>query len=151
MDARVSDPGHPITLSHPDETHVPGDAERLRQVVDNLLTNARVHTAPGTPIHIALEAGETEVVLAVADEGPGIAAEDAMHIFDRFYRADPSRSRARGGTGLGLAIVDSIVTAHDGRVTLDTTPGQGTTFTITLPRAQPARPEAERELVHAHP
>jgi two-component system OmpR family sensor kinase len=77
------------------------------------------------------------VLLGVADEGPGIAPEDAAHVFDRFYRVDESRSRAKGGAGLGLSIVASIIEAHGGRVELQTAPDAGANFTITLPSAEP--------------
>jgi two-component system OmpR family sensor kinase len=139
QDARVVDPGRPIALAHPADARVLGDADRLRQVVDNLLANARVHTEPGTAVHVAIAAQAGEVTLAVADEGPGIEPEAARRVFDRFYRVDTSRSRARGGSGLGLAIVASTIEAHGGRVALDSTPGRGTTVTVTLPRAQPAQ------------
>src|SRR5919204_208864 len=89
---------------------------RLRQVVDNLLTNARVHTPAATPIHVRLAAEGERVVLEVADEGPGVPAEEAERIFERFHRIDRSRARSQGGVGLGLAIVRSLVDAHGGAV-----------------------------------
>jgi two-component system, OmpR family, sensor kinase len=134
MDARVIDPLRPITYEHPSEAPVLGDAARLRQVIENLLTNARIHTEPGTPIHITVDSGPDTMTLSVADDGPGIAPDDAARVFDRFYRVDSSRARANGGTGLGLSIVASIVEAHGGTVSLATEVGRGTTFTITLDR-----------------
>jgi two-component system, OmpR family, sensor kinase len=127
-----------------------GDEARLRQVVGNLVTNALVHTPPTTPVTVGISdepaaggvTGDPEdggvVVLRVADEGPGMVPEDADRVFERFYRADPSRTRAQGGTGLGLAIVSALVAAHGGTVRLDTAPGRGAVFTVRLPRSGPA-------------
>jgi two-component system OmpR family sensor kinase len=149
-DARAVQPDRPIAL-HLDEslTDVPvllGDEGRLRQIVGNLVTNALVHTPPGSRIAVTLgeEAGGM-LVLRVADEGPGMDPADAARAFERFYRADASRNRAAGGTGLGLSIVDSLATAHGGSVRLDTAPGQGTTVTVRLPRSGPPEPLATSE------
>ncbi|UJW30843.1 HAMP domain-containing histidine kinase [Saccharothrix sp. AJ9571] len=111
------------------------DPLRLRQVLDNLLTNAAVHTPPGTSVTLVARATSAEAVLEVADTGPGIPAEDQARIFDRFYRVDRSRARERGGSGLGLAVVHSLVTAHGGTVTLAGGPG-ATRFTVRLPRTR---------------
>jgi two-component system OmpR family sensor kinase len=152
-DARAVQPDRPVTL-HLDEalSEVPvvlGDEARLRQVVGNLVTNALVHTPPTAPVTVSVsdEPAPTEgtadgddggvVVLRVADQGPGMAPEDAARVFERFYRADPSRARTAGGTGLGLAIVSALVHAHGGTVHLDTAPGRGATFTVRLPRSGP--------------
>ncbi|MGY1641089.1 sensor histidine kinase [Geodermatophilus sp. SYSU D00703] len=151
-DARAVQPDRPITL-HLDEglSELPvvlGDEARLRQVVGNLLTNALVHTPPTAPVTLSLsdEAADGEdggvVVLRVADEGPGMAPEDAARVFERFYRADPSRARTAGGTGLGLAIVSALVAAHGGTVHLDTAPGRGAVFTVRLPRSGPGGPHS---------
>ena len=102
----------------------------------NLLTNAIVHTPPGSPVAVTLTTTATTARLEVSDRGPGIAADDAARIFERFYRTDTGRSRARGGTGLGLAIVQAVVTAAGGVVTCHSTPGEGTTFTVELPRSK---------------
>lgn len=110
---------------------VEGDEQRLRQVVDNLLTNAISHTAPGTPIGVRV-AVQVDAVLEVHDGGEGIPAEDLDRIFEPFYRSDPSRARSTGGAGLGLAIVSAIVEAHGGRI--DVVVGEGTTFRVRLPR-----------------
>jgi two-component system OmpR family sensor kinase len=122
----------------PDMPFVLADPARLTQVLHNLLANALRHTPSGGTI--SLRAGcelgkEREVWLAVRDSGEGISSEDLPHVFDRFYRADPARSRATGGAGLGLAIVRAIVEAHGGRVsaTSDGVPGHGSTFTVQLP------------------
>ena len=151
-DARVVDPTRPLAYAPPSDSSalVNGDAGRLRQVVDNLLVNARVHTPPNTPVRVAIATTEAEVAVTVADEGEGLAPDDAARVFDRFYRADTSRARAAGGTGLGLAIVASLVAAHDGRVELDTAFGRGATFTVTLPRFAPAVPEPASATVAAH-
>ncbi|MCX2730524.1 HAMP domain-containing sensor histidine kinase [Saccharopolyspora sp. NFXS83] len=111
------------------------DEERLRQVVTNLVGNAVRHTPQGTPVRIGVGAVEAGAVLEVADDGPGLAAEQAERVFQRFYRADDSRNRSSGGSGLGLAIVRSLVEAHGGRVELDTAPGAGTRVRVLLPSA----------------
>ncbi len=130
-----------VTLSTqvaPDLPLVTADPARLTQVLHNLLANALRHTPSGGTI--SLRAGcelgkESQVWLAVQDSGEGISFRDLPHVFDRFYRADPARSRATGRAGLGLAIVRAIVEAHGGRVSAvsDGTPGHGSTFTVQLP------------------
>lgn len=111
------------------------DPARLTQVLQNLLANALRHTPAGGKIMIRLEPEPGTMHLAVADTGDGIPAEYLPHIFDRFYRSDPARSRDRGGAGLGLAIARAIIEAHDGRITATSNgvPGQGSIFTIQLP------------------
>jgi two-component system OmpR family sensor kinase len=153
-DARAVQPDRPISL-HLDESlsDVPvvlGDEGRLRQVVGNLVTNALVHTPDRTRITVELAEDPVDadvLVLRVADEGPGMDPGDAARAFERFYRADASRTRSAGGTGLGLSIVDSLVAAHGGTVRLDTAPGQGTAVTVRLPRSGPpaAPPGADGE------
>jgi signal transduction histidine kinase len=146
-DARAVQPDRPLAL-HLDEslTDVPvvlGDESRLRQVVGNLLTNALVHTPGDVRVTVSVAADPEDadmVVLQVADQGPGMDPEDAGRAFERFYRADASRTRAAGGTGLGLAIVASLVAAHGGTVRLDTAPGQGARVTVRLPRSGPPEP-----------
>lgn len=133
-DMHAVDPERPLVFEHPDEAIVHGDADRLRQAIDNLLTNARIHTDSGTPVRVTIEREASDVRLSVADEGPGMSAEDASRVFDRFYRVDTARSRASGGTGLGLSIVASIVRAHGGKVSLDTELGRGTTVTMLFPQ-----------------
>ncbi|MEU6428246.1 HAMP domain-containing sensor histidine kinase [Microbispora sp. NPDC046973] len=139
-DLRALDPGREVTLTGPDggppgEAPVLGDEARLRQVVSNLVGNAVAHTPPGTPVRIGVGTTGRDGVLVIADEGPGMPAEEAARVFDRFYRVDGSRSRSgAGGAGLGLAIVRSIVTAHGGRVELRTRPGAGAAFRVVLPR-----------------
>jgi two-component system OmpR family sensor kinase len=119
----------------PDLPPVMADPARLTQVLHNLLANALRHTPAGGAIALRAGCDDGDVWLAVQDSGEGIAAEDLPHVFDRFYRADPARSRATGGAGLGLAIVRAIVEAHGGRVsaTSQGLAGQGSTFTLRLP------------------
>jgi two-component system OmpR family sensor kinase len=105
----------------------------LRQIVDNLLANVRTHTPAGTRASVSARVTGAQVVLAVADEGPGLGQEDAARVFERFYRVDASRSRERGGSGLGLAVVAALVAAHGGRVEVESTPGAGATFRVSLP------------------
>jgi two-component system, OmpR family, sensor kinase len=135
-DARASDPGRSIVVELPDDPAiVHGDRPRLRQVVDNLLANIRDHTDPETIATVTLTSGDGNATLTVADDGPGMSPDDAAHAFERFWQAEPTPSHPRRGTGLGLAIVAELVTAHGGAITLDTSPGEGTSFTITLPLA----------------
>jgi two-component system, OmpR family, sensor kinase len=144
MDARAIEPERPISYQSSGAALVLGDADRLRQVIGNLLTNARAHTGPSTPVHVGVQTRPTGVELTVTDEGPGIDPDQAAHIFDRFYRVDASRSRDRGGSGLGLSIVKSIVEAHGGAVALETEPGKGTMFRVTLPRMTEEIPSETR-------
>jgi two-component system OmpR family sensor kinase/two-component system sensor histidine kinase BaeS len=111
------------------------DAARMRQVLQNLLANALRHTPEGGTITIGAKAGTDILCLNVSDTGEGIPPEHLPHVFDRFYRTDPTRSRDKGGTGLGLAITRAIVEAHGGSITVSSegVPGKGTTFTIRLP------------------
>jgi two-component system OmpR family sensor kinase len=131
--SRVIDEQHPLTLDVAGPVWVLGDRLRLRQVVDNLLANVRTHTAPGTPATIRVSSGDGQAVVEVDDEGAGLAPAEAARVFERFYRADPSRRRDRGGSGLGLSIVEAIMTAHGGTAALTTTPGHGSSFRMTVP------------------
>jgi two-component system OmpR family sensor kinase len=124
---------HPLEWEPEGEVVVRGDRLRLRQVIDNLLNNARLHTPAGTKIRLAVARNGTGAEVTIADEGPGIPPDAQEHIFERFWRADSSRHRNTGGTGLGLAIVQSLVNAHGGSVTLESEPGHGARFTINLP------------------
>jgi len=129
-------PGH-----GPEPTVVIGDDNRLRQVIANLVGNAVRHTPAGTPIEVAVGVAEGLAVLEVRDHGPGLPAEHAVKVFERFYRVDASRARTQGGgSGLGLSIVTAVVTAHGGRVGVTQTPGGGATFRVELPLAPPAAP-----------
>lgn len=134
-DFEIVEPGHPVTTEIAGGVVVAGDAVRLRQVVDNLLANARVHTPPGTPVRVSVRTDPRAAVLTVADDGPGIAEADRARVFERFWRGDPSRVRKTGGTGLGLAIVASLVQSHGGTVELASDEGHGATFTVRIPVA----------------
>ena len=116
---------------------VRGDGARLRQVFYNLLDNAIKYTPVGGEIGVRFELRAGEAVVAVRDAGVGVAPEHLPHVFERFYRVDKDRNRAEGGAGLGLSIVESILMAHGGRVEMASTPGQGTTVTVTLPASNP--------------
>jgi two-component system OmpR family sensor kinase len=162
QDARMIAPDRAIDLSVGSGTAflVLGDEARLRQVISNLLSNALTHTPDGTPVHVRLSSAMAHpdgaplrpaAILEVADEGPGMPPEQAERVFERFYRADQSRTRTRGGTGLGLAIVAALVTAHHGTVSVHTAPGQGATFRIILPLAPEARLDPEAGPLTARP
>lgn len=112
-----------------------GDAARLIQVIMSLVDNALIYTNAGGSVTLSVEVCISHVHLIVQDTGIGMTQKDMEHIFERFYRADPARSRAVGGSGLGLAIVDWVVRAHRGTVTVDSQVGQGSTFVVTLPLA----------------
>jgi two-component system OmpR family sensor kinase len=141
-DARTVDPERPIELRGPRHLQVVGDEPRLRQVFANLLSNALTHTQEGTPIEVVLREDEADAVIEVRDRGPGLSAEEASHVFDAFYRADPARERPQGsvGTGLGLAIVSAIADAHGGTVAVTSEPGEGATFEVRIPRRDPGEP-----------
>jgi two-component system OmpR family sensor kinase len=148
-DARVLAPDRQVDLDvRGDEAPVVlGDDARLRQVVTNLVSNALTHTPAGTPVAVTLETaggGDPEhpelhpehpgrVRVGVHDQGPGLTEEERDRVFERFYRADPSRTRAAGGSGLGLSIVAALVAAHGGRVTVESEPGRGSAFFVDLP------------------
>ena len=136
VSARAAGPDHPVTVETGgvDENFVLGDETRIHQAVQNLLANARTHTPAGTPIKVSIQSSDTETTIAVHDEGPGLATEVQEKIFERFFRADPSRARTGGeGSGLGLSIVDAIMQAHGGSVTLESQLGKGATFTLHFP------------------
>lgn len=134
---RVSHPDRPLTVTPgPASLKLRVDPHRIRQVLDNLLTNAAVHTPAGTPVSVAVEVAGDRAVVGVEDAGPGIPAADQERVFDRFYRVDKARSRDRGGSGLGLSVARSLVRAHGGTIELRSEPG-ATVFTVSLPlRAQ---------------
>ncbi|WP_308198420.1 sensor histidine kinase [Actinomadura terrae] len=132
-DARAVAPEHPVALEGEGPLAVRGDADRLRQVLANLLANVRHHTPEGTPAVVRYGVRDGGAVLEVEDAGPGLTAEQRARAFERFYRADPSRSHGRGGSGLGLSIVAAVVAAHGGEVALEAAPGGGTVVRIRLP------------------
>ena len=133
--AQAAGPDHPISLALPDDDlFVLGDSHRIHQVISNLLANARTHTPTGTPITVTAQQDESGTRISVADEGPGLSPEDQNRIFERFYRADPSRVRNGGeGSGLGLSIVDAVMKAHGGSVSVTSELGKGATFTLFFP------------------
>jgi two-component system OmpR family sensor kinase len=130
--ARAAGPNHPIEIKlEASEIFVLGDSQRIHQVIANLLANARAHTPNGTEISITAMQGVSETTIAVSDKGPGLSKADQDRIFERFYRADPSRVRNSGeGSGLGLSIVDAVMKAHGGYVSVKSEVGQGATFTL---------------------
>jgi two-component system OmpR family sensor kinase len=134
FDAAILDADRTIVTEIGADARVTGDEPRLRQVVANLVANAVAYTPAETSISLDVKADGEECVLLVRDDGPGMTAEQANRVFDRFYRTDTGRSRVRGGAGLGLSIVASIVNAHRGTVSVSTAPGRGTTFRVVLPR-----------------
>jgi two-component system, OmpR family, sensor kinase len=132
-DARAVDPARTITLDSPNHMMVLGDPNQLRQVIDNLLRNVRVHTPVGTAAHVSIRREPRHVILIVEDDGPGIEPEHLAHVFDRFWRQDISRTRTTGGSGLGLAIVSAIVDAHGGSIIATNRSDGGACFTVQLP------------------
>jgi two-component system OmpR family sensor kinase len=134
-DARAVAPDRVVTAEVTAGVIVDGDEDRLRQVVGNLVGNALVHTPAGTAVSVRVHNGNHRAVVEVHDDGPGMAPDVAARAFERFSRADASRSRDAGGAGLGLAIVQAIVVAHGGAVDLQSAPGTGTTVRVELPRA----------------
>jgi two-component system, OmpR family, sensor kinase len=132
-DAQAVEPDRPLSYKA-EPVEVVGDEATLRQAVGNLLANARAHTPADTSVEVSVCRDGPWAVVEVADHGPGMTAEIAGHVFERFFRADPARSRASGGAGLGLAIVASIAEAHNGTVDVDSAPGAGARFHLRLPR-----------------
>jgi two-component system OmpR family sensor kinase len=149
-DARMIAPDRSIDLSvQPGAAFlIIGDEQRLRQVIGNLMSNALTHTPDGTPIEVSIGSGILDprvddsppaATIDVTDHGPGMTADQAHRVFERFYRADQARTSTTGGNGLGLAIVRALVAAHGGIASVRTSPGRGATFRIALPLA----PEAQ--------
>ena len=135
VSARAAGPDHPVQFeASSDEIFALGDEARIHQVVANLLANARAHTPSGTAINVEIKRDSDGVRIVVADNGPGLSEDDQKRIFERFYRADPSRVRVDGeGSGLGLSIVDAVMAAHGGSVTVQSELGKGATFTLFFP------------------
>jgi two-component system OmpR family sensor kinase len=137
-DARAADPGRSVVAQIAEPIEVTGDDLRLRQAVANLVRNALVHTPAGSPVEVALHSENGYAEIDVVDHGAGVPVEQRERIFERFHRADPTRSRDQGGSGLGLSIATAVVAAHGGRISVTDTPGGGATFRIALP--VPPRP-----------
>jgi signal transduction histidine kinase len=112
---------------------VHGDSSLLAHVFSNLIENGIYYNHPGGEVIVTLEQKDVWAIVTVADTGIGIKTEQQPHIFERFYRADCSRAQHKGGAGLGLSIVSAIVQQHGGKVQVESTPGQGSTFTVLLP------------------
>ncbi len=134
-----------LQLNVDEEIRIHADQLQLHRVVLNLISNAIKYTLPGGDVEVSLAVRENQAVVAVTDSGIGIAQEHLAHIFDRFYRVDEARNREVGGTGLGLAIVKWIVAAHGGRIDVDSTPGQGSVFTVSIPLSGPPERKPEDE------
>ncbi|WP_419997338.1 sensor histidine kinase [Streptomyces boninensis] len=133
-DLRAQQPQRPVEVATNGPAEVVGDEAQLRQVIGNLLANVRTHTPDDAACTVSVAAdGGGELVLRIADTGPGMREADAARIFDRFFRADPDRARVAGGSGLGMSIVQAVVAAHDGKVALRTAPGEGLAVTVRLP------------------
>jgi two-component system OmpR family sensor kinase len=132
-DAVATDPTRAVTLDAPEPVVVAGDEAHLRQAIANLVTNALNHTPAGTPVEVSARLVDGAALVSVRDHGPGLDPAALAHAFDRFWRADTARTRARGGSGLGLSIVDSVVSAHGGTIDFDTSPESGTVVTVRLP------------------
>jgi signal transduction histidine kinase len=113
--------------------HVSVDRDRIRQVLVNLLTNAHEYCPEKASIHVTATGNGDGVELSVSDDGPGMAADQLEHIFERFTRGDAGLTQHVGGTGLGLAISKSLVELHGGRIAVNSTPGEGSTFFVWLP------------------
>lgn len=135
LDARAAAPDRTVLVDTQGSVIVLGDEGRLRQITSNLTSNARRHTPPGSVVTVRTRATDGFGVLEVIDDGPGLSADAAAHVFERFFRADNARARADGGAGLGLSIVATITEALGGHVELDTAPGKGATFRVLIPLA----------------
>jgi len=143
--------GKQLLLGEFEPALVAGNADRLKQLFLNLLTNALKYTPDGGKITLSLRQQEGAVYASVSDTGIGIPSEDLPLIFDRFYRVDKARSRGAGGTGLGLSIAKWIADMHHAQIQVASTLGEGTTFTVIFPLAKPANdaqpaPESEPRL-----
>jgi signal transduction histidine kinase len=122
--------------------YVEADAQRITQVLLNLLENAAKYSPPGQPIDVIGRSEHGQISVSVVDQGPGLSAEQAQRVFEKFYRVDSGLTRATQGTGLGLALCRGVIEAHGGQITVDSAPGKGCRFTFTLP-AMPAQPAIE--------
>ncbi len=129
--------GPAVTLGRFEPVRVQADPDRLKQLLLNLASNAVKHTHAGGTVTLSVWPDGPEALMTVADTGEGIPAEDLPHVFERFYRVDKARARKQGGAGLGLSIAQWIAEAHNGRITVTSAAGAGTTFTIRLPRQIP--------------
>lgn len=138
-----------LARAAPPTLPIVADADRLRQVIDNLIDNGLRYAPPETDLAVTVAAANGTAAITVADRGPGLTADQQAHVFDRFYRVDDSRARSSGGSGLGLAIAKAIVDAHHGTIAIDSTPGAGCAFVVRLPRtpsdhAAPSEPAGQK-------
>ncbi len=141
--AQITAKGVKVTLGAEDQAIIVGDRDRLKQVLLNLVDNALKYTPQGGEVILGLTKDEAWVKIFVQDSGIGIAPDHIPNLFDRFYRVDKARSRDAGGTGLGLAIAKAVVDAHNGKITVESALGKGSTFTVWLPLAETkSAPEA---------
>lgn len=131
--ARAGEAHLALSVDAPVLVPVRGDVHRLRQILDNLLDNALRYAPVHSVIRVRVQSDGGAAAVTVRDEGPGLSVDDQIHIFDRFYRADESRTRSTGGLGLGLAIARAFAEAHQGTLSVASTPGEGAAFTLTLP------------------
>jgi two-component system OmpR family sensor kinase len=130
-DARALDPSRRITLTASDHTIIEADQKRIEQLIHNLLQNALVHTPAGTSVDVGVERSGSQATLRVRDQGPGLDADQASRVFDRFYRG--TSSGPESGSGLGLYIVATVAKSLGGHVSVDTAPGMGASFVVVLP------------------
>ncbi len=141
-DARILEPGRDITLAQGDSIVVLGDESRLRQVFTNLVVNALRHGGGQARVRVATSAADGRAVIEVSDDGVGMTTDVAARVFEPFYRPQESRAKGEGTAGLGLSIVAAIAEAHGGGVDLETAPGQGARFRVSLPLAAPEAGDA---------
>ena len=134
----AEDKGISLSCHLPKESHFLGDTQMIQRMLSNLLDNAIKYTPPGGSVSVSVSENDGQVVVSVKDTGIGISPRDLPHVFERFYRGDESRSQT--GIGLGLSLARAIARAHDGDITATSTPDQGSTFTITLPKSLPSHP-----------
>lgn len=149
--ARIAGPlgrNHNFEVTVPEETlEIKGSGDQLVQLILILLDNAFKHTPDGSKVRLSVEQDANNAIIRVKDDGPGFAREYATRIFDRFFRPDVARTRsAGGGTGLGLAIARWIALIHNGTITAESAPGQGATFTVTIPLIEPDQPKSRSRL-----
>jgi two-component system, OmpR family, sensor histidine kinase BaeS len=135
----------------PSTPQVLADGDRITQVLLNLLDNARRHTPEGGTIRVGATLQGNYLRVWISDTGVGIDPTDLPHIFERFYRADRSRTTSTGGSGLGLSIVKAIITAHGGNIWAKSVLGQGTRITFTMPLAMQTQPTAPSNMTHTSP
>lgn len=130
---KAEEKGIPIHVTCDKSLEIEVDATLMEQALVNLLDNAVKYSSDGSPVYVEAESTQKEITIRVSDQGPGISRNHLPRLFERFYRVDRARSRSLGGTGLGLAIVKHIAQAHGGKVSVESTPGKGSTFSIFLP------------------